>query len=288
MYYMGVYHLFYQYNPYGAEFGSAMVWAHSVSYDLINWMHLNPSIEPNESFDINSCWSGSVTILPGNKPVIFYTGIDANNYQVQNLAMPKNLSDPFLREWVKILQNPVINTPDGIKFDDFRDPTTAWQGPDGIWRVIIGSQLNKRGMAILYRSDDFIKWTKYEHPLYSLEGTGIWECPDFFPVSLNGTHGVDTSIINLSTKHILKVSYFDNHHDCYILGTYVSETEKFVPESDFLGTSVDMRYDYGKFYASKTFFDSVKNRRILWAWVNESDSEEDSIQKGWSGLQVNY
>lgn len=149
---MGVYHLFYQYNPYGAEFGSSMVWAHSVSYDLINWIHLNPSIEPKESFDINSCWSGSVTILPGNKPVIFYTGIDANNYQVQNLAMPKNLSDPFLREWVKFSQNPAINTPDGIKFDDFRDPTTAWQGPDGIWRVIIGSQCNKRfstGVMIL-------------------------------------------------------------------------------------------------------------------------------------------
>lgn len=81
------------------------------------------------------------------------------------------------------------------------------------------------------------------------------------------------------------MSYFDNHHDCYILGTYVSETEKFIPESDFLGTSVDMRYDYGKFYASKSFFDSVKNRRILWAWVNESDREEDIIQKGWSGLQ---
>ncbi|MCI05228.1 beta-fructofuranosidase insoluble isoenzyme CWINV1-like, partial [Trifolium medium] len=50
-------------------------------------------------------------------------------------------------------------------------------------------------------------------------------------------------------------------------------------------TSKDLRYDYGKFYASKSFFDYAKNRRILWGWVNESDSTQDDIEKGWAGLQ---
>nr|CAD1824724.1 unnamed protein product [Ananas comosus var. bracteatus] len=72
MYYNGVYHLFYQYNPKGAVWGN-IVWAHSVSTDLINWLALEPAIHPTEPFDINGCWSGSATILPGNRPVILYT-----------------------------------------------------------------------------------------------------------------------------------------------------------------------------------------------------------------------
>lgn len=286
MYYKGVYHLFYQYNPLGPLFGDIMIWGHSVSYDLINWSHLNPALCPSGSYDVNSCWSGSATILPGNKPFILYTGIDANGNQVQNLAMPENLSDPLLKEWVKFSGNPVMPTPNGVKGDMFRDPTTAWQGPDGRWRVIVGSQIKNKGMAILYRSWDFIRWTMFEHPLYSSEKTGMWECPDFFPVSINGTNGVETSVQNPSVKHVLKISLFSNLHDYYVLGTYDPEMETFSTDTDFEGTSSDLRFDYGKFYASKTFFDSGKNRRILWAWVNESDSTEDAIQKGWSGVQV--
>ncbi|KAH7572443.1 hypothetical protein JRO89_XS04G0257700 [Xanthoceras sorbifolium] len=233
--------------------------------------------------DINSCWSGSTTILPGSKPFILYTGIDANGRQVQNLAMPKNLSDPLLKEWVKFSGNPVMTPPNGVKVDDFRDPTTAWQGSDGKWRVIIGSQSNNQGMAILYRSKDFIRWTKFQHPLYSSELTGMWECPDFYPVSINGTNGVDTSILNPSVKQVMKASF--KSHDYYMIGTYDPQMEKFFPDTEFEGTSLDLRYDYGKFYASKTFFDNVKNRRILWGWINESDSIQDDIDKGWSGVQ---
>ncbi|KAK4846231.1 hypothetical protein QYF36_014664 [Acer negundo] len=47
-----------------------------------------------------------------------------------------------------------------------------------------------------------------------------------------------------------------------------------------------LRYDYGKFYASKTFFDDEKKRRILWGWTNESSSAKDDVLKGWSGIQA--
>ncbi|KAF5753915.1 putative glycosidase [Helianthus annuus] len=282
MYYNGLYHLFYQYNPSGPLFAEHMYWAHSVSHDLINWTPLDIAIAPAEPFDLISCWSGSATILPGNKPVMLYTGIDSENRQVQNLIEPKNLSDPYLREWVKYTGNPVINLPDGIQHDDFRDPTTAWLADDGKWRIIVGSQKDKKGIAFLYQSEDFVNWSMHESPLHEVAGTGIWECPDFFPVWVDSTNGVDTSVMNSRVKHVLKVGLFDYQKDYYMIGDYNFVNENYVPQNELtLGT---LRYDYGKYYASKSFFDPVKNRRILLAWVNESDSQADDVAKGWSGV----
>jgi hypothetical protein len=130
MYYKGLYHLFYQYNPKGAVWGN-IIWAHSVSTDLIDWVALEPAIYPSKPFDVKGCWSGSATVLPSGMPVIMYTGIDPRERQVQNVAYPANLSDPFLRQWIKPTYNPIIYPDEGINASAFRDPTTAWYGPDG-------------------------------------------------------------------------------------------------------------------------------------------------------------
>ncbi|KAJ7963186.1 Beta-fructofuranosidase, insoluble isoenzyme like [Quillaja saponaria] len=285
--YKGFYHLFYQYNPKGAVWGN-IVWAHSVSTDLVNWTPLDHAIYPSQPSDINGCWSGSATFLPGGKPVILYTGIDPQNRQVQNLAKPKNVSDPLLREWVKLPQNPLMAPTESNKINSssFRDPTTAWLGHDGLWRAIIGSKRDRRGLAILYRSKDFVNWVKAKHPLYSEKGTGMWECPDFFPASIKSSSGVDTSIDGPEVRHVLKVSLDDTKHDYYVIGTYSASKDKFIPDKGFEDTNSVLRYDYGKFYASKTFYDGPKNRRILWGWINESSSVSDDITKGWSGIQA--
>ncbi|KAH7671362.1 Beta-fructofuranosidase protein [Dioscorea alata] len=285
MYYNGIYHLFYQYNPKGAVWGN-IVWAHSVSTDLINWTPLEPALTPTKPFDINGCWSGSATILPGNKPVIFYTGVDSNNTQVQNLAFPKNLSDPYLREWIKPDYNPVIIPDESIEPSKFRDPTTGWFGHDNHWRVIIGSRHNHRGMAIMYRSKDFVHWIKAKHPLHSASNTGMWECPDFYPVSLHGNTGVETSKYGDGFKHVLKNSLDVTRYEYYTVGTYYREKDRYVPDMTSADDQSGLRYDYGNFYASKTFYDSGKNRRILWGWSNETDSVKDDVAKGWSGIQA--
>ena len=281
MYYNGVYHLFYQYNPYAAVWGN-ITWAHSTSYDLVNWVHLELAIKPTDPFDINGCWSGSATILPGEEPVIIYTGKDSQNRQVQNLAVPKNISDPLLREWIKSPHNPLMTPIDGIDASNFRDPTTAWQGSDKVWRILVGSLINGHGTALLYRSRDFVNWNKSQTPLHSSNKTGMWECPDFYPVSVR--NGVETSVQNADVQHVLKASF--NGNDYYIIGKYEPETDTYLVETDFLDAGSDLRYDYGKFYASKTFFDAAKKQRILWAWIQESDSSSADIEKGWSGLQV--
>lgn len=287
MLYKGLYHLFYQYNPKGAVWGN-IVWAHSVSTDLINWTPLDPAIFPSQPSDSNGCWSGSATILPNGKPALLYTGIDPSNHQVQNLAYPKNASDPLLREWVKSPKNPLMapTNANKINVSSFRDPTTAWLGKDGHFRVLIGSKRDTIGMARLYRSKDFVNWVQAKHPLYSAKGTGMWECPDFFPVLTKGVSGVDTSVDGDNVRHVLKVSLDDKKHDYYLIGSYDGKKDKFIPDSGFENSESVLRYDYGKYYASKTFFDKEKNRRILLGWVNESSSVADDLKKGWSGIHV--
>ncbi|KAL3536090.1 hypothetical protein ACH5RR_004551 [Cinchona calisaya] len=286
MYYNGVYHLLYQYNPKGAVWGN-IVWAHSVSTDLINWIALEPAIFPSKVFDQYGCWSGSATVLPGNKPVILYTGIiDKNNTQVQNYAVPANLSDPYLREWVKPDDNPLIVATAGVNKTAFRDPTTAWLGPDGHYRILVGGRRKNRGVAFLYRSKDFKKWAKAKHAIHTSAGTGNWECPDFFPVTKQGTNGLDTSVLGQNVKHVMKVSLDATRFEYYTLGQYYPQFDVYVPDNTSADNWKGLRYDYGNFYASKSFFDPSKNRRILWGWANESDSTDDDVKKGWAGIQL--
>ncbi|XP_059303086.1 fructan 6-exohydrolase-like isoform X2 [Lycium ferocissimum] len=285
MIYMGIYHFFYQYNPYNAQAGN-IVWGHSTSSDLINWTPQPPALLRSEPYDFKGCFSGSTTLLSGTKPAIIYTGVDFSDIQVQNLAVPKNLADPFLVEWVKSPYNPLIapNSVNKIDGQNFRDPTTAWLNPDGYWRMVVGNQQNGTGIGLLYRSKNFIDWIQVEHPLHSLENSGMWECPDFFPVSTISQIGLDTSIMGPNVKHVFKASKASS--DYYTIGIYNPNKDIFIPDNDSLDIGLGFRYDYGKFYASKTFFDSATNRRISFGWINESvnNLEINSI-RGWAGLQ---
>lgn len=240
----------------------------------MNWTIHPPALLPSKPYDINGCWSGSATILKDGTPAILYTGIDSNNNQFQNLAMPKNPSDPYLIEWIKSPHNPIMepNDMNNINSTLFRDPTTAWLGHDGRWRVIVGNEREHNiGTALLYTSMDFIHWTGIEHPLLSSNETGMWECPDFIPVS--------------NVKHVLKVRVFQSQVEYYTIGTYDHDMDIFFPDSGSVDNESGLRLDYGKYYASKSFFDSEKERRILLAWFNESTSANIDIMKGWSGLQ---
>ena len=114
----------------------------------------------------------------------------------------------------------------------------------------------------------------------------MWECPDFYPVLSKGRQGLDTSENSKDVKHVLKMSLGETHSDHYMLGRYDLEKDIFVPDKMVDDYRAWLRYDYGNFYASKTFFDVKKKRRILWAWLNESDTEADGLLKGWQGIQV--
>ncbi|KAL3837893.1 hypothetical protein ACJIZ3_022484 [Penstemon smallii] len=285
LYYKGWYHLFYQYNPDSAVWGT-ITWGHAVSRDLIHWLHLPYAMVPDQWYDINGVWTGSATILPDGRIIMLYTGDTYDVVQVQCLAYPANLSDPLLIDWVKDPHNPVMVPPPGIGTKDFRDPTTAWLSPDGdTWRITIGSKVNKTGVSLVYETKDFIKYELLDGFLHEVPGTGMWECIDFYPVSLTEGNGLDTSINGPGVKHVMKTSLDDDKNDYYAIGTYDPYKNKWTPDDPELDLGIGLRYDYGKYYASKTFYDQNKKRRILWGWIRETDAEALDIMKGWSGVQ---
>ncbi|KAG6431486.1 hypothetical protein SASPL_109565 [Salvia splendens] len=285
LFYKGWYHFFYQYNPYGAVWGN-IVWGHAVSSDLINWRHLPVAMIPDQWYDINGVWTGSATFLDDGKLVMLYTGATNESVQVQNLAYPADSSDPFLIDWVKYSGNPVLVPPPGIDIKDFRDPTTAWKTSEGKWRVAIGSKIKKTGMTLVYETKDFARYELLHDVLHAVPRTGMWECVDFYPVSTTEERGLDTSVTGPKVKHIVKTSLDDDRNDYYAIGTYDTKYGTWSPENPELDAGIGLRYDYGIFYASKTFYDQDKERRVLWGWIKETDSEEADIKKGWASLQA--
>lgn len=217
---------------------------------------------------------------------MLYTGSTNESVQVQNLAYPADPSDPLLTNWVKYSGNPVLVPPPGINPRDFRDPTTAWLTPEGKWRVTIGSKVNETGMSLVYDTKDFKSYELLNGVLHAVPGTGMWECVDFYPVSTSGKNGLDTSANGPRVKHIVKTSLDDDRNDYYAIGTYDSEAGIWTPDDSKIDVGIGLRYDYGIFYASKTFYDQEKKRRVLWGWIKETDSEETDIRKGWASVQV--
>ena len=143
---------------------------------------------------------------------------------------------------------------------------------------------------MVYSTKDFLNYTLLPSILHAVERAGMWECIDFYPIATSGAganRGLDPSVRpSKQVKHVLKASSDDDRHDWYAIGTYDPVANKWIPDDEALDVGIGLRYDWGKFYASKTFFDQHKQRRVLWGWIGETDNESADIAKGWASLQV--
>jgi len=137
----------------------------------------------------------------------------------------------------------------------------------------------KKGGACLFKSANFVNWTAvgWLHHPQGPQNTQFWECPDFFQIP-----GTD--------KWVLKGSASG---DWWALGSYTQKTG--MVEDTFTPISYDVhdgstqalglqKYDFGQFYASKTFYDPVKKRQILWGWVAE-EGRSPHAGEDWSSIQ---
>jgi len=281
-----LYHFFAQYNPHGARWGD-MNWYHAVSKDMVHWAHLPVALTPDHSYDCGGEFSGSATVLPdkAGTPVL---SVSVACGKWVFLAIPEDkANDPLMVKWRKngtmpisgqAFSGPVFNDP-AYSTGGFRDPTTAWQGDDKVWRMATGCGDRKKGGACLFKSANFVNWTAvgWLHHPQGPQNTQFWECPDFFQIP-----GTD--------KWVLKGSASG---DWWALGSYTQKTG--MVEDTFTPISYDVhdgstqalglqKYDFGQFYASKTFYDPVKKRQILWGWVAE-EGRSPHAGEDWSSIQ---
>lgn len=151
-----------------------------ISTDLVHWQHLPVALAPDQKYDCGGVFSGSATVIPrasnsnSSVPVLTYS-VACNKYLVN--AYPEDVNDINLTKWVKPSYNPVVTVPSSVS-GGFRDPTTAWTGKDGNYRLLVGCG-NSEGTC-QYKSQDFINWT-YVGAFHS-HGTSMWECPDFYRI----------------------------------------------------------------------------------------------------------
>lgn len=160
------------------------------------------------------------------------------------------------------------------------------------WRVLLGSKnQNHHGIVLLYDTKDFLNFTLLPYVLHTThQSVGMLECVDLYPVATGGdlaNRGLEMSMGEANgIKHVLKASMDEERHDYYTIGTFDLDSFTWTPDNSEIDVGVGLRYDWGKFYASKTFFDQEKQRRVLWGYVGEVDSKEDDREKGWATVQV--
>ena len=238
VYYDGVYHLFFQHNPFGVKWGN-MTWGHAVSSDLVHWQQLDHAIHPDE---LGTIFSGSAAVDHEN------TGGFKDGEHEPLIAMYTSAGDPFTqsiaystdsgRTWTKYANNPVIEHVVGKN----RDPKLVWHAPSRKWIVPLYLTANEYGF---FGSADLKKWELLSR--YTLQGAS--ECPDLFPLAVDG-------------KSNEKKWVFWGANGTYQVGSF--DGERFSPETE------PRKVEQGaNGYAAQTWSDIPEEdgRRIQISWM---------------------
>lgn len=245
VFYEGVYHLFYQNNPRGNDWGN-MSWGHATSPDLMHWTEQPVALTRDELGDI---FSGSAVIdkdntagFGANAMVALYTSADGK--QQQSLAYSMDGGKNFTR----YAGNPVIPNDD----DNLRDPKVFWHEPTGKWIMLLAKGW-KRGVEI-YSSANLKSWTHESTFVRDLAGRPSlqWECPD---------------LVQFGNKWVMIVSVNPGGP---LLG---SGTMYFTGDFDGHSFTADERdypvwLDYGMDNYAGVTWSNTGDRKILIGWMN--------------------
>lgn len=246
----GVWHLYFQYNPYGSQWEN-MTWGHSTSTDLIHWTFQGAPIEADAWGTI---FSGSAVVDHNNTSgfgkgavVAMYTSAGEN--QTQSIAYSNDNGQTF----TKYDGNPVLtsNTP------DYRDPHVFWNEDIKRWNMIMAEGQHMD----IYSSADLKEW-KLESQFGAEYGNhgGVWECPDLMKMKVRGTDQYKWMLL----CNINPGGPFGGSATQYFVGQF--DGHKFTCES---APEVTKWMDYGKdHYATVTFDNAPDGRCVAMAWMS--------------------
>lgn len=183
LWYRGEYHLFFQHNPAGSQWGN-MHWGHAVSRDLLHWEQREDALFPGQE---GTVFSGSGIVDTRNVSglregdhdplLLFYTAaggsslLSAGRPFTQCLAYSTDGGSTF-RKYEK---KPLIPHIAG----DNRDPKVIYSMEDDLYYLAL--YLEGDAYA-LFTSRNLLDWKQSQ----TIRLPGDDECPDFYPLRLDG------------------------------------------------------------------------------------------------------
>jgi fructan beta-fructosidase len=240
----GKYHLFYQHNPHGTQWGN-MTWGHAVSKDLIHWEHLPLALHPDS---MGTMYSGSAIIDKANVVgvgagaiVCFYTAAGGENEESKGKPYTQGLAwSTDGKTFNKLAGNPII----GNVAEGNRDPKVVWHEASKQWAMAL--YLTGDRYAI-FNSVNLKDWTKSSE--FQLKGSG--ECPDLLELPLDG-------------KSDAKKWVFWGADGKYQVGDF--DGKNFEPKTAVLNS-----YFGNTGYAAQTYSNAPGGRCIQISWMRGSD-----------------
>ena len=260
VYFRGEYHLFFQYNPFGDEWGH-MSWGHAVSKDLLHWQELPVALPEKDGVMI---FTGSVVVDRENISgfcgsgeeclVAIYTGnsdTPQGHRQTQNIAYSLDNG----RTWTSYAGNPVLD----LHMSDFRDPSVSWNEQARSW--IMAVSLPKEHKVRFYASPNLKEWTQLSD--FGPEGDvgGDWECPDLLRIpSENDKESVWALKVGLNPG-----APQGGSGEQYFLGSFDGKSFRTLTEAGAHGWT-----NYGKDdYCAISYNDMPKgDKPVLIGWMN--------------------
>jgi fructan beta-fructosidase len=279
VYHEGEYHLFYQHNPFGDQWGH-MSWGHAVSTDLMHWKELDVALHEEDDIMI---FSGSAVVdkqntsglgSEENPPMVaIYTGhhdSEENPKQDQRIAYSTDNG----RSWTKYEGNPVIDE----EMENFRDPKVIWHDETEKWIMVVA--LPTQYKVRFYSSDNLIDW-ELESEFGPAGGTGgIWECPDLFKLPVDGSDGGSRWVLQVDMN---PGAVAGGSGGQYFVGDF--DGSEFTQNKETKGETLWV--DYGKdFYAVQSYSNSPDGRRLWLAWMNNWNYAGEIPTNPWRGAMT--
>lgn len=186
----GMAHLFYQHYPHEPRWNT-MHWGHAVSQDFLHWTHLPMFLFPAEHLSEKDdgrggAFSGSAipVIGPEGEEIrVFYTEHVRDRQPEEQIQLSTVSRDGIIAGSSNIV---LPSRPKGLNLTtDFRDPY-VFMGPDGRWKMLLGSRDRTGGVVLLYETTDrqgAEGWT-FLGIIHREDGFGMTaaECPCMVPI----------------------------------------------------------------------------------------------------------
>lgn len=230
----GEYHLFYQHNPYGWDWGN-MHWGHSISADLVHWKELPTALFPRRFGDW--CFSGSAVADKANT-----SGFQSGDVKPLVAAYTSTgrgeciaYSNDRGRTWTDYKNDPVVK-------HTGRDPRLFWHEAGKQWVMAVYDESAGKQWIAFHTSPDLKEW-KFQSRI-----EGFFECPDIFELPVEDGDGAKKWVLYSGDAR-------------YMIGEF--DGKAFTPD----GQGKHQLW-YGAFYAAQTYSGTPDGRRIQIGWGN--------------------